>query len=200
MVLMALNANWIIDLVNQIPVGMVISCLPSFMIIKHNQMFLFFVGVCNETSNTTFICSCDPGWEGKHCQTKINYCANVICQNNGVCRPLFMNYTCECLGDSYTGRHCEITATKIKIYQIVGKSFAYVSIIALISVALFVVAMDVLKYCFGIDPVHEEREHIRRKKQPKRRKPVIQRFVYVNASPRLSQSQEQSLTEVETTV
>jgi hypothetical protein len=94
-----------------------------------------------------------------------------------------MNYKCECLGESYSGRHCEITATKIKIYKIVSKSFAYVAIIAMISVAMFIVIMDILKYCFGIDPVYEERERIRRSKKAKKRKPVIQRFVYVNAPP-----------------
>jgi hypothetical protein len=53
----------------------------------------------------------------------------------------------------------------------------------MISVAMFIVIMDVLKYCFGIDPVDKERERIRRQKQAKKRKPVIQRFVYVNALP-----------------
>jgi hypothetical protein len=43
--------------------------------------------------------------------------------------------------------------------------------------------MDILKYCFGIDPVGEERERIRREKRVKKRKPVIQRFIYINAPP-----------------
>ncbi len=47
---------------------------------------------------------------------------------------------------------------------------------------MFIVIMDILKYCFGIDLGHEERQRIRQKKQVNRRKPVIQRFVYVNAS------------------
>ncbi len=101
--------------------------------------------------------------------------------NNGVCRPLFLGYRCECLGDSFTGEQCEIVATKIKIYRIVSKSFAYVVIIALVMVAMFIVIIDILKYCFGIDPVKNERERIRRKKQAKKRKPVLQRFTYVNA-------------------
>jgi hypothetical protein len=108
-----------------------------------------------------------------------------------------MNYTCECLGDSYSGRHCEITATKIKIYKIVSKSFAYVAIIALIIFAMFIIIMDILKYCFGIDPVHEERQRIRRQKQARKRKPVIQRYVYVNAPP---SSAEVSISKVEETV
>ena len=72
---------------------------------------------------------------------------------------------------------------RIVILKIVSKSVAYVAILAMVSVAMFVVVMDILKYCFGIDPVEEERERIRRAKRAKKRKPVIQRFVYVNAPP-----------------
>ena len=131
-------------------------------------------------SNTTFKCHCLREWEGHRCQTQINNCTNVTCLNNGVCRPLLMNYTCECLGDSYSGRHCETTSPKIIVYKIVSQSFAYVAILALTSVAMFIVIMDILKYCFGIDPVHEERERLRREKRERHRKPVIQRFQYVN--------------------
>ncbi len=134
--------------------------------------------------NGTSPCLCSPGWEGIYCEQKINFCLNITCQNNGVCRPLLLNYTCECLGDNYySGRHCEITATKILIYKTVSKSFGYVAILVMVSVVMFIVIMDILKYCFGIDPVHEERELIRRKKREKQRKPVIQRFIYVNAPP-----------------
>ena len=105
------------------------------------------------------------------------------CENQGVCRSLSDNYTCECVNDNYSGDHCEIIATKIKIYKIVSKSFAYIAIIAMVIVVMFVIIMDILKYCFGIDPVSEERERIRRQKLAKKRKPVIQRFIYVNAPP-----------------
>ncbi len=46
---------------------------------------------------------------------------------------------------------------------------------------MFIIIMDILKYCFGIDPVDKDRQQIRRKKQAIKRKPVIQRFVYVDA-------------------
>ena len=62
----------------------------------------------------------------------------------------------------------------------------------MITVAAFVIIMDILKYCFGIDPTREELERIRREKRAKKRKPVVQRFVYVNApSIRVSQPEEQ---------
>lgn len=68
------------------------------------------------------------------------------------------------------------------VRQTVCKSFGYVAILALVIVAMFIVIMDILKYGFGIDPVREERERLRRSKRsiPKR-KPVIERPVYVNA-------------------
>jgi hypothetical protein len=69
------------------------------------------------------------------------------------------------------------------VHQIISKSFAYVVIIALTSVATFIILLDVLKYCFGIDPIKDELEKKRRKKQVKKvkRRPLIQRFVYVHA-------------------
>jgi len=118
----------------------------------------------------------------------------VKCENQGVCRSLSDNYTCECVNDNYSGDHCEIVATKIKIYRIVSKSFAYIAIISMVIVAMFVITMDILKYCFGIDPVEKEREIIRRKKQRQKRKPVIQRFIYVNESP-LSEQRVETITE-----
>ena len=155
-----------------------------FFSVELDEDFLS-IGTCNETSNTTFACSCLNGWTGIHCETKINYCEGVKCENNAVCRPLFLNYTCECLGTSYSGRHCEIVATSRVIHQIVTKSFGYIAIICLVVVVSFFVIMDILKYCFGIDPTKDELAKIRRANAIKRmkRRPVIQRFTYVNAPP-----------------
>lgn len=97
----------------------------------------------------------------------INYCQNITCKNQGVCRPLFLDYKCECLSGSYSGQYCEIIAKKIILYQTVAKSFAYVSIIAIVCVGMFVIIMDVLKYVFGIDPVREELERMKSKSEAK---------------------------------
>ncbi|CAF0740637.1 unnamed protein product [Adineta ricciae] len=135
-------------------------------------------GSCSISSNQTFRCTCQRGWQGDHCEIKINHCEK--CQNNGICRPLLNGYKCECVGNYYSGTHCEFPSTKVKVYKIVSKSFGYVGIIAIVSVVLFVVIMDVLKYCFGIDPTREELIRYRREKRARKRQPVIQRFVYVN--------------------
>lgn len=109
----------------------------------------------------------------------INYCANITCLNRGVCRPLLGGYKCECLGDSFSGRHCETTADRIVLLRMVSKSFAFIAILVLLSFVTFIVIMDVLKYCFGIDPTREELERIQRQKQAKKAKrPVIIRYTY----------------------
>jgi hypothetical protein len=180
----------IFDHVNQILVGtMVISIYVHVIKYIFKNIFVYCLGVCNETSNTTFNCSCQPGWMGLHCQTKINYCEQVKCLNKGVCRPLLLNFTCECLGTSYSGRYCEITSRQTFIYQVISKSFGYLAIFILVCTVSFFVIMDILKYCFGIDPTKHELEKYRRKKMAKKmakkikHRPVIQRFIYVNPPP-----------------
>ena len=111
----------------------------------------------------------------------MNFCGNVICQNRGVCRSFSLNYSCECLGISYSGRHCEITANKVVVYQAVAKSFAFVAISALILAAIFIVVMDVLTYYFGIEPVCDyELEKIQQQKK-KAKSGIPFRFLYVHA-------------------
>ena len=185
--LMVLTVNSIIGYVNPILVGIMVfspSALRFFLTI----VSFLFIGVCNETSNTTFSCLCAEGWEGDHCETQIDYCTNVICQNNGVCRSSLLNFTCECLGDSYSGRYCEITATDVKIREVAVKSVAYVAILSLLFAGSFIILMDILTYGFGIDPVKIERKKTLRRKQLKKRKPVIQRFIYIPAPPAVPQS------------
>ncbi len=153
-----------------------------FTIRKIIKYFFFHcIGICNETSMTTFLCLCESGWNGIYCEIEIDYCENITCNNNGICRSLFLNYTCECFGTSYTGRNCQITSTKTVVYQTVSKTVSYIAIIVLISVAMFIVILDVLKYCFGIDVTKVESKKIQKKKQMiKRKPPLIIRFVYVN--------------------
>ncbi|UJR19938.1 hypothetical protein I4U23_023070 [Adineta vaga] len=127
-------------------------------------------GSCYSTSSTTFNCLCPAPWEGRFCETKINYCHGITCQNRGVCQSLTNNSICKCLGDHYYyGRYwdyCEI--------------ICLCAVIAMAVVAILVVVMDILKYGFGIDPVHEEREKLRQERRAKRRHFLVRRYGFVN--------------------
>ena len=134
------------------------------------------------------MCSCLEGWTGIRCETMMNYCDGVKCENRAVCQPSFRNYSCACLDTSYSGRHCENVATSRVVLQAIARSFGCIGILSIAVVVGFIVVMDVLKYGFGIDPVKGERERIRRAKVMKRRKhqPMIQRFTYYHETPRRS--------------
>ncbi|CAF1452947.1 unnamed protein product [Adineta steineri] len=101
---------------------------------------------------------------------------------NDVCQPTVLSYTCKCLGNNYySDRYCEIQSKKIIIYEIVSKSFSYIAILAMTVVIISVIMMNILKYCFDIDPVHKERERIRQAKRINNRKrPCNHRFDYIN--------------------
>jgi hypothetical protein len=94
---------------------------------------------------------------------KINYCINISCLNQGLCRPLLLDFQCECLAGSYSGRYCEITSSRILTLQAVSKSFAFIAIVAMVTVVLFIIIMDILTYCFGIDLTQAERVQIKQK-------------------------------------
>lgn len=116
--------------------------------------------------------------------------------NDGVCQPLTQNYRCLCLGDGYSGRHCEIRANELVVHEAVSRSFAYVAIIAIASVVVFIIALDVLKYWFGIDPAKKASES-EREKQKKPSAAI--RFIYVNA-PSIQPSESATPAETETNV
>jgi len=114
-------------------------------------------------NETDFHCNCTRGRTGVHCELLVYYCKNVTCLNKGICRSLLFDYKCECLFGT-SGHHCENVATSLLIRQYVSKGFAYIAILVLIATAGFIIVLDILKYGFGIDPVCEEREQIRRKR------------------------------------
>ena len=110
----------------------------SFKLASFSFSLSIALGICHQTSNTTFMCSCPSGWTGAHCEASINYCQNVTCESKGVCRSSFLNYTCECLTSDFSGRHCEITGRRTRTYQILSTGFAVVAIAAMVTVVVFV--------------------------------------------------------------
>nr|XP_057931539.1 milk fat globule EGF and factor V/VIII domain containing b isoform X4 [Doryrhamphus excisus] len=54
-----------------------------------------------------YVCKCQPGFEGVHCQNDVNDCAGQPCQNGGTCRDLEGDFKCQC-PSPYVGKHCQL--------------------------------------------------------------------------------------------
>ncbi|NXN16557.1 SNED1 protein, partial [Indicator maculatus] len=53
-----------------------------------------------------FLCLCEPGYAGQHCELDVNECQSEPCKNNGTCQDLPGSFTCYC-PEGFVGTHCE---------------------------------------------------------------------------------------------
>ncbi|KRY94587.1 Cadherin EGF LAG seven-pass G-type receptor 1, partial [Trichinella zimbabwensis] len=61
-------------------------------------------------------CSCKPGFTGKLCEKKIDFCEKVTCYYGGKCVNLEgdqVGYVCNCKV-GFSGKHCE--RVKVELY------------------------------------------------------------------------------------
>ncbi|CAF1550356.1 unnamed protein product, partial [Adineta steineri] len=107
---------------------------------------------------------------GGHCQYEVDICANITCQNYGVCSSSYGNWSCECINpDFYSGTYCQIKSSSLHVKEIVSRSFACVAIGCISTVIGFIILMDVLKYGFHINPSEHDLESWKAKKNYHRR-------------------------------
>ncbi|XP_061898679.1 lactadherin-like isoform X4 [Entelurus aequoreus] len=71
-------------------------------------------GVCSATGHSRrgdvfseYVCKCQPGFEGVHCQNNVNDCARQPCQNGGTCRDLEGDFKCQC-PSPFVGKNCQL--------------------------------------------------------------------------------------------
>ncbi|XP_041470021.1 nidogen-2-like [Lytechinus variegatus] len=70
-------------------------------------------GVCvfvSRDGNHKFVCICDPGYTGVHCDLNINECSSHPCMNGGTCINGLNTFTCNCV-PGYTGSICSSEIT-----------------------------------------------------------------------------------------
>ncbi|XP_028398838.1 uncharacterized protein LOC114522366, partial [Dendronephthya gigantea] len=61
---------------------------------------------CTAISRGQYNCSCVPGYTGVNCETDIDECAEVFCENGGTCVQGINKYFCRC-PYGVDGDHCE---------------------------------------------------------------------------------------------
>ena len=86
--------------------------------------------VCGENRHCVdgvdvYVCTCDAGFAGRHCEVNVDECEGVNCSGNGRCRDGVDSYSCEC-DNGYSGAVCEITDASPQLittglpYDIIG--------------------------------------------------------------------------------
>ncbi|KAM3593822.1 uncharacterized protein V6R79_022582 [Siganus canaliculatus] len=64
-------------------------------------------GQCMATSLAPgYVCNCNSGWQGTHCDQNINECSSNPCQNGGTCTDGVNGFTCACTAQ-WTGPFCQ---------------------------------------------------------------------------------------------
>ncbi|NXK79694.1 SNED1 protein, partial [Amazona guildingii] len=53
-----------------------------------------------------FLCLCEPGYTGQHCESDIDECQSEPCKNGGTCQDLPASFSCYC-PEGFVGTHCE---------------------------------------------------------------------------------------------
>ncbi|XP_063771838.1 sushi, nidogen and EGF-like domain-containing protein 1 isoform X8 [Pseudophryne corroboree] len=53
-----------------------------------------------------FLCDCQEGYSGKHCELEINECFSEPCKNGGTCQNFPGGFLCTC-PEGFVGAHCE---------------------------------------------------------------------------------------------
>lgn len=137
---------------------------------RHNGTCISVNSTISANNGSNFKCACVEGYDGVHCELQIDFCGNITCDNNGVCFTVELMWKCICLDSTlYYGDFCQFKTGKLKLQEILSKSFASIAIGAIITTCTFIIIMDVLKYCFHIDPVEYERDSYRKRLEERRR-------------------------------
>ncbi|KAM9615896.1 sushi, nidogen and EGF-like domain-containing protein 1 isoform 9-T9 [Morphnus guianensis] len=56
-----------------------------------------------------FLCLCEPGYTGHHCELEVDACESAPCRNGGECESYGGSYLCVC-PEGFFGYHCEIAS------------------------------------------------------------------------------------------
>ncbi|KAM4826977.1 protocadherin Fat 2 [Thomomys bottae] len=66
-------------------------------------------GTCTQAPGTGYVCSCAPGFLGRHCELQRENCTSASCLEGGTCMSSPEGTSCNC-PHPYTGDRCEMVA------------------------------------------------------------------------------------------
>ncbi|XP_071422105.1 sushi, nidogen and EGF-like domain-containing protein 1 isoform X5 [Pithys albifrons albifrons] len=67
-----------------------------------------------------FLCLCEPGYTGHHCELDIDECQSEPCKNSGTCQDLPGSFACDC-PEGFLGTQCEtelLPPTSLKVERV----------------------------------------------------------------------------------
>ncbi|GAB6018820.1 hypothetical protein CHUAL_000481 [Chamberlinius hualienensis] len=64
-------------------------------------------GICSQMPDGKWVCQCNAGYTGHHCEIKQNVCKINLCRNGGSCFEYHNQITCLCLPE-FAGHKCEL--------------------------------------------------------------------------------------------
>ncbi|XP_056269744.1 EGF-like repeat and discoidin I-like domain-containing protein 3 isoform X1 [Pseudoliparis swirei] len=59
-----------------------------------------------------YVCECQSGFEGVHCQTDVDGCSSRPCRNGAACRDLQGDFACRC-ASPYVGKQCQLSCVSL---------------------------------------------------------------------------------------
>jgi hypothetical protein len=137
---------------------------------RHNGTCITVNSTVSSNNGSDFKCECVEGYKGVYCELKMSLCDNITCENRGICQTIDFMWKCLCLDSSlYYGNYCQFKTNKLRIHEILSKSFASIAIAAIVTTCTFIAVMDLLKYVFHIDPVEAERDSYRKRVEERKR-------------------------------
>jgi len=142
--------------------------LQSSIISRSSTTSLQFIG--------TYCQKCDPDHEDIHCKSLINYCSDIISQNN---KQYQRNFTYECTKKRFSIYHCKVKHSLHSSNQRINHLFTYIIISIVVFIPVIITLMDVLKYSINTSPVKKESQQKKQMMWRKEQKPtIIRRFIY----------------------
>ena len=151
---------------------------------EKSQLAQSQIAQINNQSSSEFVCKCVEGFYGAYCEKEVDICLGLKCENGGACvsfsalndsagngSEFYHAYKCLCTSYFY-GSFCEKMVLSYKIKRIVSTSFGAAAAIAIISLYLFIIVLDLSKLFCKYDRVVVRRGHYRIMKRKKKEKPV----------------------------